>query len=127
MWGAFFIFDGKGGIKGFTGNYSEYREYTQINQTIPSGKQTVTHRDTINRVSMGKTKRKLTYKENQEFSNLETEIDNLEAEKNKLEVLFSKTDTNPVEMEKNNRKYKKITKNIETKLTRWEDLAELSE
>ncbi len=122
-----FVFDGLGGIKGFTGNYSEYREFTQENQNNSPGKQIIPRRDAINRVSTDDTKRKLTYKENKEFSNLEAEIDNLEAEKLKLETLFSSPGMSAVEMEKNNRMYKLITENIENKTTRWEELAEFSD
>ena len=122
-----FVFDNKGGIKGFTGNYSEYKEFTQRNQTPPPEKQIIERKDAINRVSTAKTNRKLTYRENQEFSNLETEIDNLETEKTTLETLFSSTDIKPVEMETNNRKYKIIIESIETKTSRWEELAEFLE
>jgi len=122
-----FVFDGLGGIKGFTGNYSEYYEYTQETQALSPRKQAIPRRDTINGVSTADTKRKLTYKENKEFSNLEAEIDNMEAEKLKLETLFSSTDNNPAEMESNNKKYKLIIENIEVKITRWEELAEIAD
>ncbi len=131
-----FVFDGKGGIKGFTGNYSEYREFTQIRRDLAykvstSGKNGKTEprssRDVACNVSVIPQKRKLTYKEKQEFSNLEAEIDRLETEKIELEALFSNTGINPFEMEKNNRKYKIVTENIEIKITRWEELAELSD
>ncbi|MEA1911663.1 MAG: ABC-F family ATP-binding cassette domain-containing protein, partial [Spirochaetota bacterium] len=142
-----FLFDGLGGIKGFTGNYSEYREFTQIRKDLAckvsatgeKGKNDIARRDAMpgrqqvgcsamhpsNRVSTGNTKRKLTYKENQEFNNLEEEIDILEAKKIELEALFSKPGINPVEIEKNNRKYKIVTENIEIKLNRWVELAEI--
>ncbi len=119
-----FVFDGKGGIQGFTGNYSEYHEFTLRDQTPPPNKQTIGHRDTNSRISTTKTKRKLSYKEKQEFTNLETEIDLLEAEKVELEALFCKTDINPEEMVINNRKYKKVAESIEIKIARWEELAE---
>ena len=124
-----FVFDGKGGIKGFTGNYSEYHEFIEIKQTnthneqpgSPPAKKWKKH------VYKGTARRVQTYKEKQEFSNLEEEIDLLEVEKIDLEKLFSKADIDPVEMEKNNRKYKLITENIEKKISRWEELAELAE
>jgi len=138
---SLFVFDGKGGIKGFTGNYSEYREFSQINQKSSTRKQVIYRRDAMpgrqqvgcsamhpsNRVSTVKTKQKFTYKEKQEFSGLEEKIDLLEAEKIEIEALFSKTNINPAEMEKNNRKYKLITSNIEKLTARWEELAEFAD
>ncbi len=124
-----FIFDGKGGIKGFTGNYSDYREYTQRDQEntrkeqsgSPPAKKGKTH------VCKGTARRVPTYKEKQEFSNLEDKIDLLETEKNEIEAMFSKTGINPVEMEINNRKYKLIIENIKIKTDRWEKLAEFTD
>jgi len=128
---SLFVFDGKGGIKGFTGNYTEYREFSQtINRrdAMP-GRQQVgrSAMHPSNRVSTANTKRKLTYKEKQEFSGLEEKIDLLEAEKIEIEVLFSKANINPVEMESNNKKYKQIISNIEKMITRWEELAEFAD
>ncbi len=136
-----FVFDGKGGIKGFTGNYSEYRDFNQENQASHPKTQPITPRDAMpgrqqvgcsaihpsNRVSTGKIKQKLTYKEKQEFSDLEEKIELLEAEKIKIEALFSKTNINPVEIDKNNRKYKLIISNIEKMTARWEELAEIED
>ena len=122
-----FVFDGKGGIKGFTGNYSEYREFAEINQTLSPTKQTIARKDVAFNVSTANTKRKLTYKENLEFKNIEVEINNLEEEKTKLESLFSSTGINPIEIEKNNKKYKSVINNIEQLTARWEELAEFAE
>ncbi len=122
-----FIFDGKGEIKGFTGNYSEYHEFIQINQKTdspkdqagsPPVKKSKTNFPTV------ETKRKLTYKENKEFSNLEAEIDKLEEEKTELEASFSIAGIKPEEIKRNHKKYKIVTESIEIKLARWEELAE---
>ena len=118
-----FVFDGKGGIKGFSGNYSDYREFSQRDQKNATGKQNLARRD----LATVKTKQKLTYKEKQEFSVLEEKIELLESEKIEIETLFSKPDINPVEMEKNNRKYKLIISNIEKMTARWEELAEIED
>lgn len=120
-----FIFDGEGGIKGFTGNYSEYREFIHRNQAdIRKGK--TDNRKGKTQVSKGTANRALTYKENQEFNNLEAEIDELEEEKIQLEALFSNGNINPAEMKQNNKRYKMVTEFIESKITRWEELAEIA-
>lgn len=131
-----FIFDGKGEIKGFSGIYSEYREFTRVNQTNtrkgqegkPYGKASKVdaRREQACLFPTVTTKRKLTYKENQEFSSLETEIDKLEEEKNKLETLFSSSSITPDKIEKTNKRYKTVTELIEIKIDRWEKLAEIA-
>lgn len=131
-----FIFDGKGEIKGFSGIYSEYREFTRANQTNTRKGQEGKPYGKASKVDARKeqaclfptvtTKRKLTYKENQEFSCLETEIDKLEEEKNKLETLFSNSSITPDRIEKTNKRYKTVTELIEIKIDRWEKLAEIA-
>lgn len=125
-----FVFDGQGGIKGFTGNYSEYKEFTQKEHAsliLLKKERTNSRKEQTDQIPMDKIKRKLTYKETQEFSSLEVDIDHLETEKSEIEALFCMTDINPVEMEENNRKYKIVTDRIAVKTTRWEELVELSD
>ncbi len=125
-----FVFDGQGKIKGFTGNYSEYREFISMTKLSSKTKKkdnadnnkVLEHRD-----QTYSTKRKLSFRENREFETIESEIADLEAEKNKLESLFSKTDKSLKELETNNRRYKIVSDLIETKLARWEELAEIAD
>ena len=123
-----FIFDGKGGIKGFTGNYSEYHEFTRINKKADSHKgqeRKLPVKKGKTYVCKGTARRVPTYKEKQEFSNLETEIDELEEEKIKLESLFGNGNIRPDEIKQNNKRYIIVTDLIEVKMTRWEKLAEI--
>lgn len=126
-----FIFNSEGGIKGFSGNYSEYREFSQTDTRTepgsPSGKKEKagTRKDQTGLSPIVETKRKLTYKENKEFNNLETEIDKLEEEKIKLETLFGNKNVKPEEIKQNSKRYKIISDLIEVKITRWEELAEI--
>ncbi len=125
-----FVFDGQGKIKGFTGNYSEYREFISMTKLSSKTKKkdnadnnkVLEHRD-----QTYSTKRKLSFRENREFETIESEIADLEAEKNKLESLFSKTNRSLKELETNNRRYKIVSDLIETKLARWEELAEIAD
>ena len=125
-----FVFNGQGKIKGFTGNYSEYREFISMTKSSSKTKKkdnadnnkVLEHRD-----QTYSTKRKLSFRENREFETIESEIADLEAEKNKLESLFSKTNRSLKELETNNRRYKIVSDLIETKLARWEELAEIAD
>jgi ABC transport system ATP-binding/permease protein len=121
-----FIFDGKGGIKGFSGNYSEYHNYIDskiINNKTNYIKQNKPSNDSQQVIS----KRKLTFREAREFETIEVEIEKLETEKIELEKLFSHASTINTEVEKNNRRYKIILDLIEVKTIRWEELAELAD
>ena len=114
-----FIFDGTGSIKGFAGQYSEYR------QELDQQKSSRTAGDAPSPVKQ-KTRenRKLTYKERQEFEGLLDEIDQLEAEKAYLEKQFlQRTDA----LEAQSRRYEEVLHLIEEKSRRWEHLAHIDE
>ena len=105
-----FIFDGTGSIKGFAGQYSEYR------QELDQQKSSRTAGDAPSPVKQ-KTRenRKLTYKERQEFEGLLDEIDQLEAEKAYLEKQFlQRTDA----LEAQSRRYEEVLHLIEEKSRR---------
>ncbi len=126
-----FLFDGTGAINRFQGNYSEYREFIQQIQKDSkkeirlNKKKYENSKKTIDPSQKG-SKRKLTYRENIEFTNLEAEIDQLEKEKNSLEALFSGNTLTPEEINRNSIRYKTVTENIELKISRWEELGEIS-
>ncbi len=67
-------------------------------------------------------KQKLTYKEQKEFEALDAEIPQLEAEQKELENQMSSSDFATVQ--KAGIRYKEITKLLEEKYPRWEELAE---
>ncbi|MCF6335997.1 MAG: ABC-F family ATP-binding cassette domain-containing protein, partial [Spirochaetales bacterium] len=99
-----FLFDGTGGINGFRGNYSEYKEFIlqaqkESKKEVKSAKERSEYNsmESISTsISSGnRVRRKLTYRENLEFLNLESEIDQLESEKNNLEALFSDSTHTP--------------------------------
>jgi ABC transport system ATP-binding/permease protein len=122
-----FVFDGSGGIKGFSGNYTEYRDFLLENQLDIRTKQTDRSPGKKEKIdTKGESKRKLTYKENHEYIKLEEDIDLLEVEKTQLESSFSSMG-GPELIEENNRRYKTVLSLLEAKFLRWEELAELVE
>ena len=123
-----FIFDGTGSIKGFTGDYPEYREI--INSTAAENEKKVLKEIKPSERVKEKPKtgkKKLSYKEKQEFESLLYEIEELEREKNELETLFASPEIDPEKMKTNTERYNEIDGLIDKKTARWEELAERAE
>jgi ABC transport system ATP-binding/permease protein len=118
-----FIFDGKGGIEPFWGNYSDYA-------ARPKGKAPVAEALVVAPIAVvadepGLPKKKsLSFKEQKEFKSLEVEIEKLESEKAELTTVFSSGDATVEIYEKTGKRLAEIDVILETKMTRWEVLAE---
>jgi ATP-binding cassette subfamily F protein uup len=113
-----FIFDGKGGIRGFTGNYEEYRALAAATAAAAPGP-----RPAVERPRTAREKVILTFKERQEYAKLLEEIAKLEQEQKALEEGFQRPDPDPAEMQKSHRRYQEVARLLEGKLARWEELA----
>ncbi len=117
-----FIFDGNGKISGFAGNYSQYSEFQS------SAKQTekiIQKSNKVNSRVKTEKKRTISFKEKEEFTTLETEIEQMEEEKIKLESFFSSPDMSPEKLAEAHKRYNNIEVEVQNKLVRWEELAEL--
>ncbi len=115
-----FIFDGKGHIRGFAGNYSEYRDLVP-KQPAPDTEQKKTAPKTVKR------KRKLSYKEQQEYQSMEENILELEEKIEKQEAAFSSADFKAEDTEKLNKAYEEMKRKLEELYSRWEELAQIAE
>jgi ATP-binding cassette subfamily F protein uup len=128
-----FVFEGQGKIKDIVGNYTEYRQMLQ--EGIKQDRQ-----DKADAVKQQKQeaaaapkpvvqtpqpeKKKLSFKEKQEFDSLEKELEVLETEKEKFTLILSDgTKTNDEIMEAGS-KLGEIVQAIESKTERWLELAE---
>jgi ATP-binding cassette subfamily F protein uup len=128
-----FVFEGQGKIKDIVGNYTEYRQ--KLQEDIKQERQ-----DKADAVKQQKQeeaaapkpavqtpqpeKKKLSFKEKQEFDSLEKELEVLETEKEKFTLILSDgTKTNDEIMEAGS-KLGEIVQAIETKTERWLELAE---
>ncbi|HAF28134.1 MAG TPA: ABC transporter [Bacteroidales bacterium] len=124
-----FVFRGNGEVKDFPGTYSHYREWLtkiekdQKKELIQSSKKESLNLTTDNS-STDKAKTKLSFKEKKEYEQLETDIANLETEKENLESeISSGTLTNDELIEKSNRIGEIITL-LDKKSDRWLELGE---
>ena len=126
------VFNGDGDIKDFPGNYSQYREWEKLEKGPKiqdsrfkiqvSGSKIQDSRFKIQdsgdaEVQKAKPrveqKRKLSFKEKQEFAQLEQDIERLEAEKAQIESALSK-------------RLPRLVEELDEKSMRWLELSELA-
>ena len=140
------VFNGNAELKDFPGNYTDYREWMEIEEEIPltpkgelrgksqeqklpltppansginCGEQKNAKPETQN------TKRKLTYKEEKEFEALELEIPALEKEKAEIENRLASGILSTDEIMNDSKKHSEINELIEDKTMRWLELSEI--
>jgi ATP-binding cassette subfamily F protein uup len=116
-----FIFDGKGGIRGFTGNYEEYRdllaeERARTDRAAPRGER--------QRPLRREKRAELSFKERLEFESLLQEITRLEEEQRGLESEFQQVVVDAAAVGQRHSRYRDVLALLESKLTRWQELAE---
>ncbi len=113
-----FVFEGEGVIKGFPGNYSDYRSY-EDSKPSESG-QKVKKEDSR---KLGPATSQLSYTENREFGKLEKEIANLERKKEEIETKFSNNEVAPEKIDDISLTLQNIITELETKEERWFELS----
>lgn len=121
-----FIFQGDGEIKDILGNYTEFRKQQTLNlrqEKVDSAAKKVEEAKEIADAAL-KEKKKLSFKEKQEFENLEKELAKLEEEKLKFTEILSNSSDNAAIMEAGN-KLSEIVTLIDQKTERWLELADL--
>ncbi|MBS3738122.1 MAG: ABC transporter ATP-binding protein, partial [Psychroflexus sp.] len=113
-----FVFEG-GNIKDFPGNYSDYRTYAD---NKPSEKKDPKSETKAVRQTTAPEEKKLSYLEQKELKQLETQIKNLERDKETLQQAFLK-DLSAEEIKENSIKLQEIEEKIDAKTKRWFDLS----
>jgi ATP-binding cassette subfamily F protein uup len=125
-----FIFKGDGIVKDFPGNYSIYRDFKSKNDKLqkPRSKNSAPEKAAKPAETLSsKPKKKLTYKEQKEYEQLEPEIEKLEAEYKALEAsLYSGTLSGQEVVDASNR-LGELMNMIDAKTNRWLQLTELKE
>ena len=118
-----FVFDGEGGIRGFTGNYEEYREEAAAAGRVSAPPYPAdSAQPETPRTSRREKTNALSFKERREYEQLLEEIAKLEEEKRLLEDGFQTPAQDQVERQRSHRRYHEVSLLIETRLARWEEL-----
>lgn len=123
---SLFILEDDGNISGFVGKCSEYIEYREekirTEKLNKSTKEEKTEKNQSSQINQNSTKKKLSFKEQKEFEQLDKEILELEKEQKKQENLMNSSDFSI--LSKASSDYAKISKLLEEKYARWEELAD---
>ena len=125
------VFRGNADIKDFPGNYTQYREWKEVQDQLE--KEAEAARQAKMASAVEKTprpekeqKKKLTFKERKEFEALEVEIPQLEAEKAELETAMSSGTLSNDELLAKSGRIAKVIEAIDEKTMRWLELSELA-
>ncbi|MBK0404613.1 ABC-F family ATP-binding cassette domain-containing protein [Adhaeribacter sp. BT258] len=123
-----FVFEGNGKIRNFPGNYTDYREW------LKEQDKTVSVSDEKPKAAVAaapkadlptETKRKASYKEKQEYEQLEKEIDELETKRDQLTGELNSGGLDHEQLASKAAEIEKISKQIDQKSERWLELADL--
>lgn len=121
--GHLLVFKGQGDIRDFPGNYSNYREWklakAEHDKEAAKPKEEKTQKVRMN------DKRKLTYKEKQEFEQLEKDIAGLEAEKNGIEEALCSGTLSVEELTEKSKRLPELENELDEKTMRWLELSEI--
>ena len=131
------VFKGEGDIQDFPGNYTQYRQWSQLQPNEPAsgvrtgtaGKASKTSAASATNTSAGdgasNGKRKLTYKEKRELEQLEKDIEALEAEKKQIEEALCGGTTSVDEITKMSKRLPVLNDELDEKSMRWLELSEI--
>jgi ATP-binding cassette subfamily F protein uup len=128
-----FVFEGNGAIKDIIGNYTEYRKQTAADYKkekqeekdgVPAEKVKVTQlSDSSDKPA---EKKKLSFKEKEEFKQLEKDMESLEAEKEVLTAKLSDPSISNEEIMSAGNRLSEVVLKLETVTDRWLELSEFA-
>ncbi len=121
-----FVFDGKGKIKDFPGNYSIYREKLELENQKQKVEKTAKPKikKTVDQTS---SKRRLSFKEKREFETLEKEIPELEDLRNSIEEEINSGKLPHDELYKKSEQLAQLKSQLDEKELRWLELSEIED
>lgn len=125
-----FIFEGQGEIRKFPGNYTQYRLWLKDNENQKKGNKdekstTIKPTDYITEGEKTFSKKKMSFKEKQEFKQLEKDIPILEEEKRLLSEKISIPNLPFDEIQKLSDQIHTVNQSLEQKEARWLELSEM--
>ncbi len=122
------IFDGNGNIKSVLGTYSAYRK--RQSAILKAAKEEVTPKttnETVSKPNSSSARKKLSYKESQEYEALEQEIEGLEEEKTALNQVLTQAESDFTRLQDTSARLARVISLIDEKTLRWMELDELAD
>ena len=132
------VFKGEGEIQDFPGNYTQYRDWSRLQEkdeaekaaaaaktTASNSASTNDGAGTAKRDANFENKRKMSYKEKREYEQLTQEIDKLTEEQKKLEEELCSGNLSVEELTEKSKRLPEIKDELDEKEMRWLELAEM--
>ena len=123
-----FVFEGNGYVRDFPGNYTDYRNWKEeqpIQNNNGDTDSSSTNKTTVaSPVQKVESKRKLSFKEQKEYENLEKELEKLESNKTQLLDKMNSGIGTHEELATWAKEFEKINEDIAEKEMRWLELSE---
>ena len=132
------VFKGEGEIQDFPGNYTQYRDWSRLQEkdeaekaaaaaktTASTSTSTNDGTGTAKRDANFENKRKMSYKEKREYEQLTQEIDALTEEQKKLEEELCSGNLSVEELTEKSKRLPEIKDELDEKEMRWLELAEM--
>ncbi|NDV94458.1 ABC transporter ATP-binding protein [Dysgonomonas sp. 521] len=127
--GHLLAFQGNAKIKDFPGNYTQYREWKEIQEELEKEQQQAAKpkEEKVQRSQpKNEEKKKLSFKERREFEELDALIPKLEEEKSTIENELSSGTLSADELMAKSNRISELIDEIEEKTMRWLELSELA-
>ena len=118
------VFNGQGDIRDFPGNYTDYREWKEARAQHEKKEEKQVEPKTA-KVRLNE-KRRMSFKERQEFEQLEQDIASLEAEKAQIEAALCSGTLSVDELTEKSKRLPALNDELDEKTMRWLELSELA-
>lgn len=123
-----FVFDGKGGIRDFPGNYSDFRQFGfAVSESDIPEQHPQTQTKNTPPTSGNRSKGKRTYTQQREYDTLESEIAALEGSRSALESKIANPELSGDLINKYAIELAGLIRELESKTERWFELAAIEE
>ena len=132
------VFKGEGEIQDFPGNYTQYRDWSRLQEKNEAEKVAATAKNagnnntaandgagTAKRDANFENKRKMSYKEKREYEQLTQEIEKLTDEQKKLEEALCSGTLSVEELTEKSKRLPEIKDELDEKEMRWLELSEM--
>jgi ATP-binding cassette subfamily F protein uup len=132
------VFKGEGEIQDFPGNYTQYRDWSRLQEKDDAEKAAATAKNagnnntaandgsgTAKRDANFENKRKMSYKEKREYEQLTQEIEKLTDEQKKLEEALCSGTLSVEELTEKSKRLPEIKDELDEKEMRWLELSEM--
>ncbi len=117
------VFKGGAEVQDFPGNYTQYRQWSQLSSQAESKAAPVEKKEKP--AYRNETKRKLTYKEKTEFEQLGKDIAALESEQAEIEAQLSSGTLSVAEITEKSKRLPVLKDELDEKSMRWLELSEI--